>query len=312
MKYIRIAVVVLFLCSFVGYFSLNLYSKRNADTTAPVITCETDAIEVSVEDPDEKLLEGVTASDDKDGDLTDEIVMENIGPFLSDGSRRITYVVCDDANNTAHAARTLTYSDYKSPRFSVSDQLRFPEGKELDILEYLTAKDVLDGNLTNRIRCTYGSLYSEPDAGNYEMGYQVSNSAGDVANIDLTVEIYKEEDENYVPSIHLSKYVVYIKKGKSFNPYQYLKEVAIGSRTFKIVTSSDEESAKEGTKVSGLFGDLSNKDAEDTVVAALFYNDIYVDNQVDTSKTGTYKVVYEINTEDGYKGTTGLSVIVYE
>lgn len=311
MKYIRILVILLFLISAGAYGSLRFYNEKTADVTCPVITCDKDTIEVSVEDPDEKLLEGVTAIDDKDGDITSQIVVESMGPFLSDGSRQITYVVCDNANNTSRVSRTLTYSDYEPIRFSISQILRFPENEELDILEYLTAEDVLDGNLTNKIRCTSGYLYSTPYAGYYEMGYQVSNSAGDVANIEVLVEIYEQDKVNYIPVIHLSDYVVYIKKGKLFNPYQYLKEVTIGSRSFEIEPSSGG-SSETLKKVSGLFGDLSNRDTNDEVIGELHYNHIYVENPVNVKKPGTYKVTYSIETEDGYKGITSLSVIVYE
>lgn len=312
MKAIRTLVIILFLISACVYGGLRVYDEFTADETCPEITCDTDTLEVSVEDPEEKLLEGVTAVDNKDGDLTGEIVVESIGPFLSDGSRQITYVVCDDSNNTSRVSRTLTYSDYKDPRFSISQLLRFPEGEELDILEYLTAEDVLDGNVTNKIRCTNGYIYSTPSAGTYELGYQVSNSAGDVANIDVTVEIYEQDTASYIPAIQLNDYVVYIKKGKLFNPYQYLEEVTVGSRTFEISTASDEESAEAGERVSGMFGDLSNKDTDDRVIETLHYNDIHVDNPVNVKEPGTYKVTYTIITADGYKGTTSLSVIVYE
>ncbi|MDY2626719.1 MAG: DUF5011 domain-containing protein [Lachnospiraceae bacterium] len=312
MKYIRSLVVIMFILSLAGYAVLRYQHEVNLDETAPVISCDSEAIEVSVEDPDEKLMEGVTASDDRDGDLTKQVIVENIGPFMSDKSRTITYVVCDSSNNTGRASRTLTYSDYEPPRFSLSQQLRFPAGTKIDVLEYLHAKDSLDGDLTSQIRLTYGYIPYQPGAGNYELGYQVSNSAGDVSAIELNVEIYEPDDASYVPVVNLSDYVVYIGKGKLFNPYQYIDSVTISSREFEISTSSAETSAEEGEKVKGMFGDLSNKDEDDEVIDHLFYNDIYVDNQVNVKKPGVYTVKYTVITQDGYTGTAALSVIVYE
>ncbi|MGN0292602.1 MAG: hypothetical protein ACI4D3_01220 [Lachnospiraceae bacterium] len=312
MKYIRVLVVVLFLISAGGYAGLRYYYEQNLDDTAPVITCDTDAIEISTEDPESALLEGVTASDDKDGDITDEIAVEHIGPFLSDGSREVTYVVCDSFHNTGRAVRTLTYSDYESPRFSISSQLRFPAGKELDILQYLTAEDKLDGNLTGKIRLTHGYIPYQPEVGNYELGYQVSNSAGDVAGIDLLVEIYNPEDIGYTPAVNLSDYVVYIRKGKTFDPWKYIDNVTIGSRKFEFKEGSAGQSAAEGTKVQGLFGDPANREEKDKIIEELEYRDIYIENQVDTRKPGVYTVTYTIITQDGYTGTGALSVIVYE
>lgn len=312
MKYIRILVIILFVLSLGGYVGLRFYHELNLDESAPEITCDKEAIEASVEDPKEKLLVGVSALDDKDGDLTKEVIVENIGPFMSDGSRTITYVVCDSANNIGRASRTLTYSDYEPPRFSISESLRFPEGTDVDILNYLHAEDSLDGDLTGQIRLTHGYLPYQPSAGKYELGYQVSNSAGDVSNIDLIAEVYEPEDSVYMPVVNLKDYVVYIKKGKLFNPYQYIQGITIGSREFEISTSSSETSAKEGKKVKGLFGNPGNMGDDDDAAEKLFYNDIYVNNPVNVKEAGVYTVTYTVITEDGFTGTTGLSVIVYE
>lgn len=312
MKYIRTLVIVLFLLSIIGYGTLRFYDEKYSDKTAPKITVETDTIEVSVEDADETLLEGVTARDARDGDLTDQIAIENIGAFMSDGSREITYVVCDSANNVGRASRTLTYSDYKSPQFACETPLRFPADKELDILEYLTASDALDGDLTGRIRLTHGYIYTEPSEGNYELGYQVSNSAGDVSNIELTVEIYGTEDVAYTPVINLSKYVCYVRKGKSIDPYKYIKDVTIGSRVYKPVKSETASPIGEGEEVFGLFGNLSNRGTDDNLLETLYNQDIYIDNQVNTKETGSYTITYKITTQDGYTGTARLFVVVCE
>ena len=312
MKYIRILAVVLFIISAGSYAGLRFYYEQNLDDTAPVITCNSDAIEISTEEPESALLEGVAALDDKDGDITDEIAVEKIGPFLSDGSREITYVVCDSFNNMGRAVRKLTYSDYEPPRFSISTQLRFPAGKELDLLQYLSVEDRLDGNLTGRIRLTYGYIPDLPEAGSYKLGYQVSNSAGDMAGINLVVEIYDPEDMACTPSVNLSDYVVYIKKGKTFDPWRYMENVTIGSTEYKLKKDSARKSAGEGTKVNGLFGDPSNREAEDKVIEELNYKDIHIENQADTGKPGAYTVTYTIITQDRYIGRDTLSVIVYE
>lgn len=312
MKYIRMIVVTLFILSVAGYAGLRWYHEQNLDETAPVIACREESIEVSVKDTEEKLLKGVIASDNKDGDLTGDIIVESLGHFMNDGSRTITYAVCDSSNNTGRATRTVTYSDYTPPRFSISKALRFPAEQDMDILNYLKAEDCLDGDLTNRIRRTKGFLPYQPEAGIYRMGYQVFNSAGDVANIELLVEIYDPAEENYLPSINLSEYIVYIKKGKLFNPYQYIEDVTIGSRAYEIETSSSKASEAEGTKTEGLFGDPANRGQDDKIVETLRYSDIDIDNPVNVKEPGNYTVTYTVTTEDGFTGRTGLSVVVYE
>ena len=43
-------------------------------------------------------MEGITASDAEDGDLTDQIVAGSFSRFISDGVCSLTYVVFDSAN----------------------------------------------------------------------------------------------------------------------------------------------------------------------------------------------------------------------
>ncbi|MFQ9052481.1 MAG: hypothetical protein ACLR5H_04270 [Oscillospiraceae bacterium] len=55
-----------------------------------MITCSTDSIDVSVTAGDEALLQGVMASDDRDGDLTDQILIKGVSPSLTDSSAQVT------------------------------------------------------------------------------------------------------------------------------------------------------------------------------------------------------------------------------
>ena len=73
---------------------LLLYSKQ--DRTAPVITFSENLSYVSGEDQ-ESLLKGVIAKDDRDGDVTDSLCIEQI--FEDEDSVYVTYVARDQANN---------------------------------------------------------------------------------------------------------------------------------------------------------------------------------------------------------------------
>lgn len=312
MRYIRIVILGLFILTSASYIGLRYYNEQTIDRTAPVLQCSSDTLTVSVNSTEEQLLQGITAEDDRDGDLTDEIVVENVGPFLSDGSREISYAVCDRANNTGHVKRKIRYSDYEPPKFELTQPLRFESGQSVNITSYLTATDLLDGNLTNHIRQTYGdSITYYNSAGKYEIGCQVSNSGGDVSQINLIVEIFDEKDINYVPAVNMENYVIYLKKGEDFNPVEYADSVTIGSRSFDI-GNRNKKPAANSRKVKGLFGDLTNRNAGDEITDTVDYDDIYVESNVDMSVPGSYTVQYTITTEDGYTGTTGLSVIVSE
>lgn len=312
MRYIRMLILGLFILTSAAYAGLRFYTEQTTDRTAPVLHCSSDILTVSVNSTEMQLLQGITAEDDRDGDLSDEVVVEKIGPFLSDGTREISYAVCDNANNTGRISRKIRYSDYEPPKFELKQPLRFESGKTINITEYLTASDVLDGNLTSHIRQTYGESFTYYNqAGTYEIGCQAANSAGDVSKIDLIVEIFDAKDINCIPSVNLEDYVIYLKQGEDFNPAAYAGGVTIGSRSFDINNLSKKPAANR-KKIKGLFGDLTNRNSGDEVITAIDYDDICVESNVDMSVPGSYTVQYIITTQDGYTGITGLSVIVCE
>lgn len=81
------------------------------DKTAPVITIEDKEKEITYKDGDdyEVLLADVTAEDNRDGDLTDQIFIDKI-TVVSDGKRAIVqYAVIDESNNVGIATRMVNY-----------------------------------------------------------------------------------------------------------------------------------------------------------------------------------------------------------
>jgi hypothetical protein len=77
-----------------------------ADSSKPVLTVPADGpVTVGADfDP----LEGVSATDDGDGDLTDAVTVEGEVDTDTVGSHSLTYSVTDEAGNTATATRTVT------------------------------------------------------------------------------------------------------------------------------------------------------------------------------------------------------------
>lgn len=82
---------------------------KNQDRTAPEIKVDQSKKIAYAEGEDYgKLLEGVTAQDDKDGDLTSEVFVEKIVP-VSKKKAVVYYGVTDKANNVGTASREVTY-----------------------------------------------------------------------------------------------------------------------------------------------------------------------------------------------------------
>lgn len=82
---------------------------KNQDRTAPEIKVNQSKKMAYTEGEDYgKLLEGVTAQDDKDGDLTGEVFVEKVVP-VSKKKAVVYYGVTDKANNVGTASREVTY-----------------------------------------------------------------------------------------------------------------------------------------------------------------------------------------------------------
>lgn len=75
------------------------------DRTAPILTFQaTDLTYISGMD-ENRLLEGITAFDSHDGDITDRIVIEKMIENEEDGVLIVFYAVCDKAGNVTKASR---------------------------------------------------------------------------------------------------------------------------------------------------------------------------------------------------------------
>lgn len=106
MKQKLITVVLLLGCVAVGAVGILTYKKQ--DRTAPVITVSNKKMSYTAGDSYDKLLKGVTAKDDRDGDLTDQVFVDKVVP-TSKKKAVVYYGVMDLSNNVGTARKTVTY-----------------------------------------------------------------------------------------------------------------------------------------------------------------------------------------------------------
>jgi len=86
--------------------NVNSPSTTKPDTTPPVITL-IGSPEITIEVGEKYVDPGATAKDDRDGDLTDKIKVDNPVDTSKPGDYIVTYTVSDSAGNTAKATRTV-------------------------------------------------------------------------------------------------------------------------------------------------------------------------------------------------------------
>ncbi len=227
MRRVRIAVAALLVLSAVLLALATGWNLLTADRTMPTIQCPETPLYLSVYDGEEKILAGVTASDEKDGDLTDQIFIQGIGTSVQGSSTTVTYAVVDSANHVATATRELHYTDYSGPRFSLSQALKYTVGSPVTIRDRLQARDAVDGDLSAQIRILSGGL-STNLAGTYPVTFEVTNSLGNTASVTLDVVI-QSQTASEAPRIYLNQYLTYAAEGEEFDAMKYLDSVGGGN-----------------------------------------------------------------------------------
>ncbi len=231
-RFLIISIVVLVIFT-AGFFAYRLYRKHIKRNAAPLISCASDEMRISVATPREDLLIGVTAMDAEDGDLTDKIVIESISKFVEKGKCTITYAVCDSGNKVSTASRTIYYTDYHSPRFSLLSDFVYSVGSVVNPLSRIRAYDCIDGDITNRISMTTvdSGEFSSGDA--HEVEFRVINSFGDVATFRANIVVEERVSPN-VPVITLSQYLIYIDRDELIDPLDYVEGIYLLRESYTI------------------------------------------------------------------------------
>lgn len=251
-----------------------LYSRF--DRSIPEITFDSEVLEVSVAVTEEELLNGVTAADKKDGDVTDTIIIESISKMLGDHERIVTYAAFDKDNHVGKAQRKIRYTDYTSPRFSLDGPLEAGtmNAEMSDILAPLHATDCIDGDLTSQIVVIDTEITSmSADAMTAQYEVQVTNSCGDVTTLKLPVRMQMNTSGSFA-EIKLSEYLAYRKVGEAVDPAAFVVSASAGGQEY------------------GVGG-------------------VQINSNLDTSMPGVYTVTYTLSVE-GNSTSTDLIIVVEE
>ena len=251
------------------------YTQFYKDVVPPEIRMDADVITVSAADGDEALLRGVTATDNRDGDITGAVLVDGVSQLTGPNAARVRYIVFDAAENAATASRTVVYSDYEAPRVFILQPLIYNVGDTIALRGRVIARDCLEGNITDRIRISSKDL-SNRAAGVYHLTIWVMNKLGDVSTV--TVPVIVREDDPAAPVVELKSYLTYLARGEEFDPKAY----------FQSYYDSADSRARN------------------------YYDHLEVSGEVDTDTPGTYEVTYSATNSDGLTGQAILTVVVEE
>lgn len=224
-----ILIIIVTAAVFVGYRSM---TALRADTEPPEIQVDTELLELSVEDPKSALLQGITAVDNKDGDVTESLVVENVTMLDSHGTVTVTFAAFDAAGNVTRSERKALYTDYVGPRFVLSRPMVYTQGSSFDVLSDVGATDDFDGDIQHRVRAAVQGEESILIAGTHVVQFRVTNSMGDTHVKSLPVEVL--ETDIYDADLELKQYLVYLPVGAAFNASDYLKSFSYRNNSVEL------------------------------------------------------------------------------
>ena len=274
MKIAKIATILIFICTIVIW----IYGKaemRKQDTVVPVITSTMDVLHVDARAgvAKEGLKEGLSAFDDVDGDITGHIIVGTISPFKEKGLSDVEYVVFDSSNNVGRYERTIYFENYESPKIHLSKPLVYEVNGRISITDRLTAADMLEGDISDKIRFSSSNL-TITEAGTYRLNVEVKNSYGDSVKYQLPINLVRYNcDQEY---IQLMDYLIYVKSGEEVSPEKYID---------KVINRAGETEGLENIKIT---------------------------REVDLTKSGTGQICYELLEGEDVVYATYLTVIVTE
>lgn len=273
-------VIVLCICAAL-FFGYRFYKHAVIDTVPPTITVDDGEgviHTVSMNDLDAGLLQGVTAYDHRDGDVTASILVEQVGNITKDHQVQVVYAAFDAAGNVAKLQRTVQLTDYVAPRFTLSAPLAFVYGTNFDPLKQIGAKDLSDGNISHRVKATLMDDSAITAEGTHSVLFRVSNSLGDTSQLILPVEVYYSG--RYDAQLILTDYLVYLPLHARFDPEDYLLEYIAAGQTTDLTAGLPENM------------------------------ELTVNGEVDTSQPGVYTIGYTITYTRGSHVHSGYSKLI--
>ncbi|MGL6008947.1 MAG: immunoglobulin-like domain-containing protein, partial [Culicoidibacterales bacterium] len=221
----------------------NNYGENRADLSAgdftvreddrPIITGATNTI-INVGDTFD-VLEGISAKDIENVDLTDRIVVSGDVDTQTIGTYTIDYSVSDDKGNTATVERQVEVIAVNvPPMIQGIENTTIQLNHWFDAMEGVTATDVEDGDLTNRIQVEGYVDYTVE--GVYTITYIVVDDNMNETRIERQVEVVKT---NTLPEIHGVENLK-IKQNEYFEPLMSVYATDVEDGYLYNITTSGE------------------------------------------------------------------------
>lgn len=290
---VRGSIIILEALAIIITATLILRIKANKDIVPPVITFPEGTVSYTQGDDPQVLLSGVTALDERDGDVTDSIIISSIS--VTDGEEAIAvYHAKDTGNNVAMAVRSVRFTPNDAAGIS-----GIPVNTEPADIEVMPDADVPDQ-----------SLPETPGDENYDasQAFHADVTDSPAEGTDTEAAVTQEPQQESADSV-LASY-------ESMDPDSYTGEdmerigAALRSETEAARDSLPEGSPTIGLMVHAICQDIGSRlnpldlissidDAEDSI--EYIFGQIHVEGNAGftTDHPGKYVFRYYVIDSDG-------------
>lgn len=267
-------IVALMIAACLALGGVTFFILSTEDRKAPEIQIQ-DVDITYVKDSDySELLRGVTATDNRDGDVTQNLIVEGVYPNDDGSTASVVYVVKDNKNNITKASRIVKYQAEGSSAV-------VQEETETDNMESTSPQDTAAGEVNNGSNIGEKTEINQDDTVKSNLTQATDAESNDES--EMTTEENEEEEANVQnspgsPVIKLKQNSVTIKKGETVNRISYVESIT------------------------------DDKDDRDT----LWKQIQIVGDQFDSSTSGTYEQIYYVVDSDGNKSNEAKLTIVVQ
>ena len=227
---------------------------------------------------------GVSATDKTDGDITSKVTFTGTVDVNVEGSYLLTYSVTNSKGQTTTQSAHIMVVDSTIGMYSIElADFSIPKGADYiqAIRERIVIKDA-DGTIipTASANIQVSGHHSTDKAGKISVEVAVLSTYNTVTKKVVTITITDES------SVRIDANDVSLKVGDTFDPYAYAKGFSMDAAGIETPLNPAADASSTGLFV--------------------------VSNEVDTSKAGTYQVVYQAKNDSGQVATKTIKVTVSE
>lgn len=209
----------------VGLFAFLGWSRFEADRTGPEINFSNQDFVYKDGMTDSELLQGVTAFDEKDGNVSDSLAVESVYA-VDDTEVYITYVAKDKSNNISKLKQLVSYEKTSEEVTGGEEQdadTPVDEGADAEDVPNEEGADFTDAENADITEGTENTDAAEPEG--TADGKAPSDVSAEAEQARAEQEAAAAQMPSQCPRIYLTDYVVTIPVGTSVDRLSYVKEI---------------------------------------------------------------------------------------